>query len=127
MFKEFVGAVLVTLLVVVLLLAIIPGGVNLETGVDEGVLIDCGSSDYGDFEGDYPIIWVKTEQGHYSYWFKYAPELNKTLVSGEFYSFEYGYEYMPSGCSAGDGWWVESLSRIRDSDGRIVWGDWWLW
>ena len=114
-------------LLIGLMVFIVPGGGNFETGVDEGILIDCGSSDYGDFEGSYPTIWVKTDQGHYVYWFEYAPEFNQTLQPGNFYSFEYGYEYMPSGVSAGDGAWVKSLSRVRDSDGRIVWGDWWFW
>ena len=127
MLGQFIGAVIAMTLVVGLILAIVPGGVNFDTGVDEGVLVRCGSSDWGDFEGEYPIIWVKTEQDHFVYWFEYAPEFNQTLVPGEFYSFEYGYEYMSSGVSAGEGWWVKSLSRVRDSDGRIVWGDWWLW
>ena len=127
MLGQFIGAGIGMTLVVVLTLAITPGGVNFETGVDDGVLVRCGSSDWGDFEGEYPVIWVETDQDHFVYWFEYAPEFNQTLVPGEFYSFEYGYEYMPSGVSAGDGWWVKSLSRVRDSEGCIVWGDWWLW
>ena len=116
------------ILVVVLLGVVFPDGYKgLEHGVDKGVVVSCGSSDWGDFEGDYPTIWVKTENGHFSYFFKYAPEISNTLNIGSFYSFEYGYEYMPSGVSAGDGWYVKSLSRIRDSDGDIVWGDWWFW
>ena len=102
-------------------------GINLETGTDQGILKACGSSDWGDFEGDYPLIWAKTDNGHFVYWFEYAPYFNKTLKQGSFYSFEYGYEYMPSGCSAGKGIWVKSLSRVRDEGGHIVWGDWWLW
>jgi len=127
MLGQVIGVGISAILVATLIVIITLGGVNFDTGVDEGVLVRCGSSDWGDFEGEYPTIWVKTEQDHFIYWFKYAPEFNQTLVPGEFYSFEYGYEYMPSGCSAGDGWWVRSLSRVRDSDGRIVWGDWWLW
>ena len=109
-------------IVAVVVLLYFIGIINIETGIDKGILKACGTNDWGDFEGDYPTIWIKTDNGHWIYWYKYAPDLIKLLDNGSFYSFEYGYQYMPSGCSAGDGWWVKSLSRVRDIDGKIVWG-----
>ena len=124
---KFIPIIIATGIILLLINYIVPGGINLEKGVDKGIVNRCGSSDWGDFEGEYPLIWINTDNGKFVYWFKYAPEINNTLIQGNYYEFEYGYEYMPSGCTAGEGNWVRTLSRIRDKDRNIVWGDWWIW